>query len=65
MPVILQADFIESWLSEETQNPDFLQPLLIPYPPEEMEMYPVSTIVNRPGVDEPVCIEPVSSSQSG
>jgi hypothetical protein len=36
-----------------------LQPLLRPYPAEEMTAYPVSTVVNSPRNDAPSCIQPL------
>jgi putative SOS response-associated peptidase YedK len=38
-----------------------MAPLLVPYPPEQMEAYPVSTLVNSPKNDVPACIEPAES----
>jgi hypothetical protein len=38
----------------------FLQPCLVPYPSEKMEMYAVSLLVDKPGVDEAECIKPLS-----
>jgi len=48
MPVILPAEHYDLWLSEEPVEPGILQPLLVPYPAEEMVAYPVSTAVNNP-----------------
>lgn len=59
MPVILQPKDYELWLDPETQQPDLLQPLLHPYPPAEMDAYPVSRWVNSPNNDDPKCIEPL------
>ncbi len=58
MPVILPADAYAQWLSSEEQPAEALQPLLAPYPSEEMEAYPVSRFVNRPMNDSPECIVP-------
>ena len=60
MPVILPQDAYAQWLAHEEQSPETLQPLLTPYPGEEMEAYPVSRFVNRPTNDSPECIAPAS-----
>ncbi len=62
MPVILPADAYAQWLSPDEQPVDALQPLLIPYPGEEMEAYPVSRFVNRPMNDSPECIAPLGTN---
>lgn len=61
MPVILPPDSYVQWLSPEEKSGDALQPLLIPYPSEEMEAYPVSRFVNRPANNSPACIAPVQT----
>lgn len=58
MPVILPADAYAQWLSPDETPAAALQPLLVPYPSEEMEAYPVSRFVNRPMNDSPACIAP-------
>ena len=59
MPVILaQADY-DQWLDPAVRQAQLLQPLLRPYPPEDMTAYPVSLRVNDPGHDDPGCIEPL------
>ncbi len=40
-------------------RPERLQPLLVPYPAEEMSAHPVSTLVNRPENDRPELIQPL------
>ncbi len=57
MPVILSPVDHEAWLDPSIREVERLQPLLRPYPPEEMEAYPVSTRVNNPANDTPECIE--------
>ena len=59
MPVILGKDAEGVWLDPAIQEPATLLPLLIPYPPEEMEWYPVSTRVNNPADDGPQCVIPL------
>ena len=62
MPVILPQDAYAQWLSPDEQPADALQSLLIPYPGEEMEAYPVSRFVNRPTNDSPECIAPLETN---
>lgn len=62
MPVILPQDAYAQWLSPDEQPADALQSLLIPYPGEEMEAYPVSRFVNRPTNDSPECIAPLEAN---
>ena len=59
MPVILPRQAYEQWLDPSEQKSAQLQPLLKPYPAEEMTAYPVSTVVNNPRNDLPECIKPV------
>ena len=60
MPVILPPEAYAQWLDPVEQKPDTLQPLLKPYPAEEMTAYPVSRQVNNPRNDVPDCILPVN-----
>ena len=57
MPVILQEHDYETWLDQNIQNPQALSSLLQPYPPAEMEAFPVSAIVNNPKNDNEACIQ--------
>lgn len=59
MPVILPPAAYEQWLDPAEQPAEKLQPLLRPYPAEEMMHYPVSTLVNSPHNDVPEIIHPV------
>ncbi len=61
MPVILAPEEHDLWLDPTVQDVDRLQPLLRPYPSEEMLAYPVSTKVNNPTNDTPDCIVPVAA----
>ena len=56
MPVILHPRDYDTWLDPSLQDPTLLSSLLHPYPSEEMEAYPVSTLVNNPKNDQPQCI---------
>jgi putative SOS response-associated peptidase YedK len=60
MPVILSPDDFDLWLDASVQNADAVQHLLRPYPGEDMRYYPVSTYVNNPRNDDPLCIEPLT-----
>ena len=57
MPVILPKDHYQTWLNPDETKPEVLQPLMIPYPGEEMQAYPVSTYVNSPKNNSPQCIQ--------
>lgn len=59
MPVILPTSAYERWLDPAEQPPEALDELLTAYPADEMDAYPVSTLVNSPANDAPECIEPV------
>ncbi len=59
MPVILSPTDYDRWLDPGIQDPEALQPLLRPYPADEMTAYPVSTRVNNPANDSPDCVEPL------
>lgn len=59
MPVILaQADY-DQWLDPAVRQAQLLQPLLRPYPSEDMTACAVSLRVNDPGHDDAACIEPL------
>lgn len=60
MAVILPSSEYGRWLDPRIQDPGGLQPLLRPYPADEMTAYPVSTVVNSPANDGPGCLEPLS-----
>ncbi len=57
MPVIIAPEDYPQWLNPALQQADSVVPLLRPYPPEEMEAYPVSTRVNSPARDDESCLE--------
>lgn len=60
MPVILRREQEEAWLNPDETEKERLLPLLLPYPPEEMEAYIVSRAVNNPRNDTPEVIKPAS-----
>ncbi len=59
MPVILAEAEYDQWLDPAARQAQLLQPLLRPYPPEDMTAYPVSLRVNDPAHDDAACIAPL------
>lgn len=60
MPVILPSTEYARWLDLSLKDPDSLTSLLVPFPPEEMDAFPVSPRVNAPSNDDAGCIAPLS-----
>ena len=58
MPVILPPGKYDQWLDPELKDLDSLSSLLVPFPPEEMLAFPVSSRVNTPSADDEGCIAP-------
>jgi putative SOS response-associated peptidase YedK len=58
MPVILPSDAYTQWLDTAPQTRENLQPLIKPFPADEMAAYPVSTLVNNPKNDRAECVVP-------
>ena len=56
MPVILPPAAHDRWLDPELEDP---RALLRPYPEGEMDVHPVSSLVNSPRNDSAECIRPV------
>ena len=61
MPVIFHPEQEAAWLDPELQEVDDLVALLQPDPDPDLEAHPVSRQVNRPGFDDPACIQPVEN----
>ncbi len=59
MPVILHPQDYEVWLDPTLQKPEALQPLLRPFPTEEMGSHAVSSRMNNARTDDPDCIQPI------
>ncbi|MED5017483.1 SOS response-associated peptidase [Paenibacillus chibensis] len=57
MPVILRREDELRWVRRGAEDPKELQQLLIPYPAEDMEAYPVNSTVNSVRNDSSLCIE--------
>jgi putative SOS response-associated peptidase YedK len=58
MPLVIRPEDRELWLSRETAEAE-LPFLLKPYTGDDLEMYEVSTLVNRPENDSEECILPI------
>ncbi|GAB4234353.1 MAG: SOS response-associated peptidase [Deltaproteobacteria bacterium] len=56
MPVIVAPEMYGAWLDSGRKDPETLKPILRPWPPEEMDAYPVSKRVNDPSHDDPDCL---------
>jgi len=60
MPVILPPAALDPWLADgEMTREDFRQACAA-LPADEMDAWPVSSLVNKPANDSPVCLEPVA-----
>ncbi len=57
MPVILKEGAMGDWLDPSARTAESLAGILGPYPAEQMEAYPVSTLVNSPSNDREECVE--------
>lgn len=58
MPVMLDDLTQKTWLDPAVTDPRSLTSLLQPFPSELMEAYDVSTLVNFPVNDLPLCVQP-------
>jgi putative SOS response-associated peptidase YedK len=63
MPVIIPKGKNQLWLDPEVQDTVILKALLVPYSPDKMKAYDVSTNVNSPATDSPDNIKPVIGDQ--
>ena len=59
MPVILDPSHFDEWLDPANHDLDVLEALLVPAPDDEIDCYPVSTLVNRPANNSKELLEPV------
>lgn len=62
MPAILEPKDFDLWLDPGVQDQAKLTPLLRPYPSHEIEVYPVSRLVNDPLHEDQRCVERESPS---
>ena len=60
MPVIVPPASYDRWLSAIEPDP---RDMLVPYPPELMRMWPISTRVNKPDHDDPAILEPLQETE--
>ena len=60
MPVILSPDDYDLWLEPDFHGQGKLLEMLKPYPAEDMEAYPISTVVNNPRNESAECIKAFS-----
>ena len=60
MPVILSEETVPLWLDPLTETPANLEPLLLPAPPELLEVREVSPVVNNVRNDHAGCIDPIA-----
>lgn len=61
MPVILDRQDYDRWLDPGDTDAQHVLPLLKPFPPDRMQLFPVSTLVNSPRNDTPECVAPVGA----
>lgn len=61
MPVILPPHTYETWLDPRQQDIEVLKEFITPYPADEMEKYPVSTLVNSARNEISELIVPINS----
>ena len=62
MTVILDREAEDVWLDPLVLDTARLLPLLKPYPPEAMEFYALSQIVNSPANDVPDCLNAIQQT---
>lgn len=63
MPVILAPDAWDRWLDTDVEEVEAVRGLLVPSPAEDLETYPVSTLVNDVSNDGPELLEPVTEDR--
>jgi putative SOS response-associated peptidase YedK len=61
MPVILKPEDYDLWLDPKMKKPELVKPLLQPFPPDQMEGYPVSDKVNKADHEGPECVRPLDA----
>ena len=57
MPVVLPESKWDTWLDVENRDTAKLHELLVPSPASELELWPVSTLVNKADNNGPELIE--------
>jgi putative SOS response-associated peptidase YedK len=64
MPVILRRQDEAEWLDPEVTDPLRVERLLLPYPEEEIDLWPVSPAVNSVRNNSPDLIRPLEAQKS-
>ena len=62
MPVILDAETADRWLGPAAMSQDHYAKVVVSYPADRMEAWPVLPIVNNARNDSPLCSEPISAA---
>jgi putative SOS response-associated peptidase YedK len=60
MPVILPLPALGAWLAEGAMSREDFWQACTAWPADELDAWPVSSLVNKPANDSPVCLEPVA-----
>lgn len=64
MPVILDRSAESIWLNKEVLSADVLSSIFDPFPSKELDVYPVSDLVNDSRADDPQMIVPYRLQQT-
>jgi putative SOS response-associated peptidase YedK len=64
MPVLLHDKDLRRWLDRAERSPDQLNDLLVPFPDDQMESWPVSKQINNPRTDHPELIKPIEPEKT-
>jgi len=59
VPAILKQEEEDRWITGDAPSSDEMKKILGPYTPGEMDVYPVSSRVNSPDVDDEQLIQPL------
>jgi putative SOS response-associated peptidase YedK len=65
MPVILDEAAVDAWLDPDLVDREAIEEILRPAPPEWFAAHPVSTLVNKVGVDGPELLAPIPDPPAG
>lgn len=60
MPVILPLPALGAWLADGELSRENFRQACAAFPADEMDAWPVSSLVNKPANDSPACLEPVA-----
>ncbi len=63
MPAVLAPGDVDTWLDEQVTDADVVAGLLRPYPSELLEMWPVTTDVNKVDNNGPDLVEPLEGHE--